>query len=329
MKCMESQDGRLVLTERPRPAPGPDEVLIRVRAAGINRPDLLQLEGLYPPPAGASDILGLECAGEIAERGANVTDWQVGDQVAALLTGGGYAQYATAPACQCLPVPEGLDFTEAASLPETYFTVWSNLIERAGLTDGESILIHGGASGIGVAAIQIARQMGARVMVTAGSADKCQACLDLGAALAINYHDNDFVPIAREFGGQNLGAGPEPGVNVVLDMVGGDYVQRNLKALAPDGRLVNIAFQQGSKVELDLMGLMLKRLTITGSTLRARDPAFKGAIAKALKDTVWPWLESGAVRPVVHAAYPLDEAAAALALMQSGAHIGKIVLEVP
>lgn len=324
MKCIDIQSDapaarRLVLVERPRPTPGPGEVLIEVRAAGVNRPDLLQVAGLYPPPEGASDILGLECAGEIIALGADVTDWAVGDRVCALLTGGGYAQFATAPAGQCLAAPRGLTMVEAASLPETYFTVWSNLFERARLKDGESVLVHGGSSGIGVAAIQIASRLGVRVMITAGSAEKCQACLDLGAARAVNYHDEDFVQAAQAFA--------PGGVDVILDMVGGDYVARNIHALAPDGRLVNIAFLQGSKVELDLMAVMLKRLTLTGSTLRARPPAFKAAIAAKLKTHVWPLLESGQIRPVVHATLPLKDAAQAHRLMQTGGHIGKIVLE--
>lgn len=320
MHCIEIQDGSaLHLTARPKPVAGPGEVLIRVRAAGINRPDLLQRAGLYPPPKGASDILGLECAGEIVAIGDGVTDWKVGGAVCALLTGGGYAQYATAPAGQCLPIPQGLSFVEAASLPETYFTVWSNLFDRADLKAGESLLVHGGTSGIGTAAIQIAHQMGVRVMTTAGSPEKCLACIELGAEQAIPYKDQDFVTAAKDFGGGL-------GVDVILDMVGGDYVARNLQALAPDGRLVNIAFLKGSKVELDLMPVMLKRLTLTGSTLRARDPAFKAAIAQNLKEHVWPLLENARIRPVVHATFPLEAADQAHRLMESGTHIGKIVL---
>lgn len=330
MTCMETDNGRLRAGRRPMPVPGPDEVLIRVRAAGVNRPDLLQLDGLYPPPPGASDVLGLECAGEIADVGENVAGWQEGDKVCALLTGGGYAQYATAPVGQCLPLPRGLDFAQAASLPETYFTVWSNLFGRAHLKAGETLLVHGGSSGIGVAAIQLAKRAGARVMVTAGSRHKCQACLDLGADLAVNYKEQDFVPAARDFGAEHgLSKDSPPGVDVILDMVGGDYVQRNIKALAPDGRLVNIAFLNGSKVELDLMTVMLKRLTLTGSTLRARPPAFKAAIARELQTHVWPWLESGAVRPVVQAVMPFEQAPQALDRLRQGGHVGKIVLEMP
>lgn len=326
MQAIEIQDGatlRLVARSEPMPAPG--EVLIRVRAAGVNRPDLLQRAGLYPPPKGASDILGLECAGEIVAIGDGVTDWKVNDPVCALLTGGGYAQYATASAGQCLPIPQGLDFVEAASLPETYFTVWSNLFDRADLKAGESLLVHGGTSGIGTAAIQIASQMGARVLTTAGSPEKCLACLNLGAERAIPYKEQDFVAAAKDFGAKNTNI---PGVDVILDMVGGDYVARNLQALAPDGRLVNIAFLNGSKVELDLMPVMLKRLTLTGSTLRARDPAFKAAVAQKLKRFIWPLLENARIRPVVHATFPLGEADQAHRLMEAGAHIGKIVLVV-
>jgi len=330
MKCIEIVDGQgaqaLTLAERPIPTPGPGEVLIKVKAAGINRPDVLQRDGLYPAPPGASDILGLEAAGEVLVLGDGVTTLAIGDSVTALLTGGGYAEYATAQAGACLPIPEGLTLVEAASLPETFFTVWSNLFDRARLKSGESLLVHGGTSGIGVTAIQMASRLGVRVIATAGSADKCQACLDLGTEQAINYREDDFVPTAREFGAKNGGG---KGVNVILDMVGGDYVARNIKSLAPDGRLVNIAFLQGSKVELDLMAVMLKRLTLTGSTLRARAPGFKAAIAENLKTTVWPLLTDGAIKPVVHSTFTLGEAARAHELMESSAHIGKIVLEMP
>jgi len=325
MKCVELVEGqgaeRLKLSERPIPSPAPGEVLIKVAAAGVNRPDVLQRDGLYPAPPGASDILGLEAAGEVVSLGEGVSGLRVGDRVTALLSGGGYASYATAHAGACLPIPKGLSLVEAASMPETYFTVWSNLFDRAHLKAGESLLIHGGTSGIGTTAIQIASQLGVRVIATAGSADKCQACLDLGADQAVNYREDDFVPLARAFGGGK-------GVNVILDMVGGDYVARNIKSLAPDGRLVNIAFLQGSKVELDLMAVMLKRLTLTGSTLRARDPGFKAAIAENLKKTVWPLLESGAIKPVVHQTFTLENVADAHRLMESSAHIGKIVLTV-
>lgn len=314
-------DGHLRLAERPRPEPAPGEALIRVRAAGVNRPDLLQLEGRYPPPPGASDILGLECAGEIEATGADVTRWRKGDSVCALLTGGGYAQYATAPEGQCLPVPDGLDFVQAASLPETYFTVWSNVIERGGLKPNESILIHGGASGIGVAAIQIAKTWGARVMVTAGSDAKCQACLNLGADLAVNYKTQDFVTEARAFA--------PGGIDVVLDMVGGDYVARNLDALAPEGRHVSIAVQRGARAEIDVFKVMVKRLTLTGSTLRARDPAFKAGVARALEAQAWPWLAQGRITAILDSTFPLQDANDAIERLKSGAHIGKIVLIAP
>lgn len=326
MQAIEAQGPEctdLKLVERPTPVPGAGEVLIAVEAAGINRPDVLQRQGTYPPPPGASDILGLEAAGEIIAIGDGVKTLAVGDKVTALLTGGGYAQFATTDARQCLPVPKGLSMVEAAALPETFFTVWSNLFDRAGLKRGETLLVHGGSSGIGTTAIQIASRLGVHVITTAGSADKCQACLDLGAEKTVNYREADFVEAAREFGKSHGGVS---GVNVILDMVGGEYVARNIKSLAPDGRLVNIAFLQGSKVELDLMAVMLKRLSLTGSTLRARDPDFKGAIAENLRKTVWPLIESGEIRPVIHQTFQLGEAAKAHALMESSQHIGKIVL---
>ncbi|MEG3618443.1 NAD(P)H-quinone oxidoreductase [Magnetovibrio sp. PR-2] len=325
MHCIEMTDGRgadtLHPAERPLPEVGAGQVLIKIAAAGINRPDVLQRDGLYPAPPGASDILGLEAAGEIVAVGGGVESLKLGDLVTALLSGGGYAEYATAYEGSCLPIPDGLSLIEAASLPETYFTVWSNLFDRAGLKAGESLLMQGGTSGIGTTAIQMASQLGVRVIATAGSAEKCQACLDLGAEKAVNYRDEDWVGAARAFGGGK-------GVNVILDMVGGDYVSRNIKSLAPDGRLVNIAFLQGSKVEIDLMAVMLKRLTLTGSTLRARDPAFKAAIAENLKQTVWPLLKTGAIKPMVYKTFPLAQAADAHKLMESSQHIGKIVLTV-
>jgi NADPH2:quinone reductase len=311
----------LSLATGPVPTPGPGEVLIRVAAAGVNRPDVLQREGRYPPPPGASPVLGLEVAGTIAAVGPDVTDWAVGDAVCALLAGGGYAEYALAPAAQCLSVPEGLTLTEAAAVPETFFTVWANVFQRGRLQAGETFLVHGGTSGIGTTAIQLAHAFGARVFATAGSDEKCAACRDLGADVAINYRTADFVDAAKaETQGQ--------GVNVILDMVGGPYIQRNLKALAVEGRLVQIAFLQGSKQELDLMPLMLKRLTLTGSTLRSRSVEEKGAIARELRARVWPLLASGRVKPVLHATFPLDEAAEAHRLMESSRHVGKIVLTV-
>jgi len=310
----------LVPGTRPRPQPGPGEVLVRVAAAGVNRPDVLQRQGGYPPPPGASDVPGLEIAGRVVSLGPEVEGLAVGDAVTALVTGGGYAEYCAAPAAQCLPIPTGLDAVAAAALPETFFTVWSNVFDRAGLRAGESFLVHGGSSGIGTAAIQLAAAFGARVFATAGSAEKCQACTELGAMRAINYRSEDFVEVIKK--------ATEGGVDVILDMVGGDYIQRDIKALAPDGRLVFIAFLGGSKAEIDFLPVMLKRLSITGSTLRARSVAFKGAIAANLRAKVWPLIEAGKVKPIVHKTFPLTQAAAAHELMESSAHIGKIVLTV-
>ena len=303
---------------RPLPAAAAGEVLIKVAAAGVNRPDMLQREGNYPPPKGASDIPGLEVAGTLVALGEGVKDWQEGDQVTALVTGGGYAEYCTAPAAQCLPIPKGLSLAEAAALPETYYTVWSNLFDRLGLKSGESFLIHGGSSGIGTTAIQIASALGAEVYATAGSAEKCRACEELGAKKGINYREEDFVALIKE--------ATSKGVDVILDMVGGDYIQRNISALAPDGRLGYIAFLGGAKATVDFLPVMLKRLTITGSTLRAREVPFKSAIAGKLRENVWPLLESGKIKPVIARTFPLAEAAAAHALMESSSHIGKIVL---
>ena len=314
----------LVVVERDVPKPENDEALIKVSAAGVNRPDILQRKGLYPAPKGASDILGLEAAGTVVALGKNVSSLKIGDEVTALLNGGGYAEYASVPAVQCLPLVQGMSMVEAASLPETFFTVWSNLFDRAGLKPGETLLLHGGTSGIGVAAIQIADALGVHVITTAGSDEKCQACLSLGAKRAINYRIEDFVEPVREFGKEHSGV---PGVDVILDMVGGDYVQKNIKSLAPDGRLVNIAFLNGSKVEVDLMAVMLKRLTLTGSTLRSQGSRFKGDIAQNLKKNVWPLLESGRIRPVISSVFPLENADKAHDLMESGGHIGKIVLQ--
>jgi len=327
MRCIEMSDAKgaqsLILAERPLPTAGAGQVLIKVEAAGINRPDLMQRDGLYPAPPGASDILGLEVAGTVAALGESVEGLRLDEPVTALLTGGGYAQYATAYAGACLPIPKGLNPVEAASLPETYFTVWSNLFDRAQLKAGESLLIHGGTSGIGTAAIQIASRLGVHVIATAGSADKCRACLDLGAEQAVNYREEDFVDQARIFGAALNG---QKGVDVILDMVGGDYANRNIKSLAPDGRLVNIAVQRGGKVEIDLLAVMLKRLTLTGSALRARDPEFKAAIADNLKEHVWPLLENGTIKPMIYKTFSLENAADAHRLMESSQHIGKIVL---
>ena len=304
---------------RPVPEPGPGEVLIRVEAAGVNRPDVLQRRGLYPPPQGVTDIPGLEVAGEVVRAGTGVTDPVVGARVCALVAGGGYAEYVTAPAAQCLPVPAALSMEEAAVLPETFFTVYYNVFMRARLRPGETLLIHGGSSGIGTTAILLAKAFGARVIVTAGSAEKCTACLTLGADAAIDYKLEDFVARTLEVtGGQ--------GADVVLDMVGGDYLARNLAAAAVNGRIAVIATQRGTRAELDLVTLMRKRLWVGGSTLRPQTVASKGEIAAALRRDVWPLFESKSLRPVIHARFPLREAARAHALMESGAHIGKIVL---
>ncbi|WP_374441859.1 NAD(P)H-quinone oxidoreductase [Stella sp.] len=311
----------LVPTTRPVPQPGPGEVLIRVAAAGINRPDVLQRKGGYAPPPGASDLPGLEAAGTVAAVGPDAGRWQPGDAVCALVAGGGYAEYCVAPAPQCLPVPAGLTMVEAGAVPETFFTVWTNVFERGRLQAGERLLVHGGSSGIGTTAIQMAKALGATVYATAGSAEKCAACTALGADLAIDHTRDDFVArVAEATSGQ--------GVDVILDMVGGDYTARNLEALAVEGRLVQIAFLRGSRVQLDLEPVMRKRLTLTGSTLRPRTVAQKGAIAAALETRVWPLLAAGRLKPPIFRTFPLAEAAAAHALMESNAHIGKIVLEV-
>jgi NADPH2:quinone reductase len=311
----------LVPAERPRPSAGPGEVLIKVAAAGVNRPDVMQRKGTYPPPPGASDVPGLEVAGTIEEMGSGVDIWHVGDRVCALVAGGGYAEYCTAPAAQCLPIPAGMDFISAAAIPETFFTVWTNVFERGRLAAGESVLIHGGSSGIGTTAIQLARAFGARVFATAGSAEKCAACERLGAERAINYRDADFVSAIRELTGGR-------GVDLILDMVGGDYLPRNLETLAVDGRLVQIALIGGARAQINMAVVLQRRLTVTGSTLRPRSIAEKGAIASALRARVWPLLESRAVGPVIHQTFPLREAAAAHRVMDSGVHIGKLVLTV-
>ena len=309
----------LVATERPRPEPGAGEVLIKVAAAGVNRPDVFQRRGRYPPPPGASDIPGLEVAGTIERVGDGVHGFAAGETVCALVAGGGYAEYCVAPAPQCLPVPRGLTVVSAAAIPETFFTVWTNVFERGRLQPNETLLVHGGSSGIGTTAIQLARARGSRVFATAGSPEKCAACERLGAERAINYREEDFVAVVRGLSGGG-------GVDVVLDMVGGDYFARNIDALAVEGRLVEIATLQGVKAELNIQTIMQRRLTITGSTLRARPIADKAAIAQAVHTHVWPLLESGAVTPIVHATFPLRDAAAAHRLMESSAHIGKIVL---
>ncbi len=309
----------LTPTDRPDPTAGDGEVLIRVKAAGVNRPDVVQRLGLYPPPPGASDIPGLEVAGVVEHVGAGVEGIAVGDQVCALVPGGGYAELCVAPAQTCLPVPDGFSFVQAAGLPETYYTVWSNLFDRAGLTSGETILIHGGSSGIGSTAIQLARAFGAKVITTAGSEEKVAFCRSLGADLVINYREQDFEEEALKFA--------TAGVNVVLDMVGGDYLPKNINCLAPDGRHVSIAFLKGPQVELNMLPVMVKRLTLTGSTLRPRDNNFKGAIAQKLREQVWPLLEVGTVKPIIDTVLSLEKANEAHQLMESSHHMGKIILE--
>jgi NADPH2:quinone reductase len=312
----------LRLATGPVPDPKPDEILVRVIAAGVNRPDVVQRQGSYPPPPGASPVLGLEVAGEVVAMGANVTGWAVGDHVCALTNGGGYAEYCTVPGTQCLPWPTGYDGLNAAAVPETAFTVWANLFQMGRLVSGETALIHGGSGGIGVTAIQLAHEFGARVFATAGSDDKCTACLKLGADAAFNYRTQDF---AAEVKTITEGRG----VDVILDMVGAPYMTKNIRSLGMDGRLVMIAFLQGSKVQdFDFLPIMLRRLTVTGSTMRPRTAEQKAAIAADLLAKVWPVLDAGRCAPVIHATFPLAEAAEAHRLMESSAHIGKIMLSV-
>jgi NADPH2:quinone reductase len=304
------------------PSPGPGQLLIRVQAAGINRPDIQQRKGLYPPPKDASPVLGLEVAGEVAAFGEGVTGYAIGDRVCALVNGGGYAEYCLAPAPQCLPWPTGYDAIRAAALPETFFTVWANLFIHGRLASGETVLIHGGSSGIGTTAIQLAREWGATVLTTVGSAEKASACVKLGAAHAINYHEQDFVAQVHDYTSGR-------GVDVVLDMVGGSYLHRNCQCLAMDGREVLVAVQGGTRdPEFDMRLVMMKRLVITGSTMRPRSTAEKGAIAEALRAKIWPALDAGRCGPVIHGVFPLAQAADAHRLMESGAHIGKIVLKI-
>jgi len=311
-EVLQLREGRL-------PEPQHGEVLIRVAAAGVNRPDVVQRKGLYPPPPDASSILGLEVAGEVDALGEGCRLWEKGDHVCALANGGGYADYVAVPETQCLPIPKGLDMEEAAALPETCFTVWSNVFDRAGLKTGESFLVHGGTSGIGTTAIQMAKAFGARVFTTAGSAEKCRVCKTLGAEIAVNYRTEDYVTVLKDATG---GAG----VDVVLDMVGGEYISRNMALAAKDGRIVNIAFLQGSKVQIDFMPIMVKRLTVTGSTLRPRSPEVKADIARSLRRYVWPFIEDGRIKPLIDRTFPLAKAADAHRLMESNTHIGKIVL---
>jgi len=325
MRCVEIRKPGgpevLVPAERPAPAPKANEILVKVAAAGVNRPDVLQRLGLYAVPPDASDLPGLEIAGEVAACGGAVTMWKPGDPVCALTHGGGYAEYCVTPEVQALPVPKGLSMVEAASLPETFFTVWSNVYDRGRLAPGECLLVHGGTSGIGVTALQMAKALGNRVFATAGSDEKCAACVKLGAEQAFNYKTQDFVEGVKQATGGK-------GVDVILDMAAGDFVPRELKALADEGRLVFIAFLRGPKTELDVNELMRRRLTLTGSTLRPRPVAFKGAIAARLRERVWPLIEAGKIKPVIYKTFALAEAAEAHRLMETNAHVGKLVLTV-
>lgn len=325
MKCVEicGPGGPDVLTmaERNVPVAGAGEILVKVASAGVNRPDVIQRKGLYPPPPGASDLLGLEISGEVVALGEGVKNVSIRDTVCALTNGGGYAQYCVVPAEQCLPIPSGLTMEEAAAVPETFFTVWFNLFLQGGLRPGQTLLVQGGSSGIGTTAIQMATALGVTVFTTAGNDAKCQACRDLGASLAINYKDKDFVEVIKE-------ATNGKGVDMILDMVGGDYISRHIKCLAKKGRLINIAYLQGSKAEVNFMSVMMKQLTITGSTLRQQPLEIKKQIAQQLRETVWPLIESGKVKPVLFKSFAMNEAAAAHELMESSQHIGKIVLNV-
>jgi NADPH:quinone reductase len=309
------------VAQGPVPQPGPGEVLVEVAYAGVNRPDCAQRAGTYPPPPDASPVLGLEVAGRVIARGTDVSAWNVGDDVCALTPGGGYAEYCVTPADWCLPIPAGWSLEQAAGLPENYYTVWNNVFDRAGLARGETFMVHGGTSGIGLAAIQLAKAFGATVITTAGSDEKANFCLQIGADHAINYKTQDFAEEAKRITAKR-------GVDVILDMVGGDYIERNLKCLALEGRLAQIAFLKGSRVECDWRFIMLKRLTITGSTLRASPPERKAMLARALREKAWPLLEQGRLRSVIHATFDLADAPAAHALMESSKHIGKIMLRV-
>jgi NADPH2:quinone reductase len=321
MHAIEIQSGKLVPVERPVPVPKAGQVLIKIMAAGVNRPDVMQRKGLYPPPPGASDIPGLEIAGTVIALGEHSTTLSIGDKVCALVTGGGYAEYCLASASLCLPIPDNLSIIEAAGIPETFFTVWSNVFDRGHLQKGETLLVHGGSSGIGTTAIQLAKVFGANIIVTAGSSTKCQFCRDLGADAAINYHEQDFVSEIAKITDNK-------GVNVILDMIGGDYFPRNLQCLAVEGRLVQIAVQQSPKSDINLWTVMLKRLTLTGSTLRARDDTFKSDIASKLLKNVWPLFASGRIKHIIHSTFALCDAAKAHELMESSQHIGKIILTV-
>ena len=320
MRCVQMSGAGgpevLRMAKRPVPVPRENQVLVRVAAAGVNGPDIMQRKGLYPPPPGASDLLGLEIAGTVAAIGAGVAQWQVGDTLCALTDGGGYAQYCVADAAHCLPIPGGVPVQDAAGLPETFITVWSNLFLEGGLRAGQTLLVHGGAGGIGTAAIQLGHAFGARVFATDSPAARCQVCRELGADRAIDYNAEDFVAVVREAGGADM----------ILDIVGGPYIERNIKAAAAGGRIVQLAFNAGSKVEVNLMPVMLKRLTFTGSTLRTRPPAFKAQVVAELREKVWPKLEAGAIRPVTAEVVPFERAAEAHQLMQDAGHTGKILL---
>lgn len=308
------------VAEGERPSIQENEVLVKVAAAGVNRPDVIQRQGNYPAPKDASPILGLEVAGEVIEVGAAVTTLKEGDKICALTNGGGYAEYASVPESQCLPIPEGYSMIEAAALPETFFTVWTNVFDRGQLKAGESFLIHGGTSGIGTTAIQLSKAMGAKVYATAGSDEKCKACEELGADLAVNYKEHDFLPTIKD---HNNGKG----IDVILDMVGGDYIQKNLFLAATEGRIINIAYLQGPVNKVNFLPVMLKRLTVTGSTLRPQSLEAKAAIAQNLKEKVWPLLENKTIKPVIAKTFPLEEVVEAHTLMESNAHIGKIILD--
>ncbi|APX90299.1 NAD(P)H-quinone oxidoreductase [Brevirhabdus pacifica] len=320
MKVIEAREpGKpevLQTAERPVPTPAAHEVLIKVTAAGVNGPDMVQRRGHYPPPKGASDLLGLEVSGEVVALGDDVTGWNTGDRVCALTNGGGYAEYVAVDASHCLPIPQGMSEEDAAGLPETFFTVWSNIFHGHDIPKDGNFLVHGGSGGIGSTAVQLGAAMGLNVFTTAGSAEACQFCTDLGATRAINFHDEDFVAILREAGG----------ADIILDIIGGDYVARNIKASRHDARIVSIAFNAGSKIEIDLMPMMLKRLTLTGSTLRSRPDTFKSVVASALRETVWPLFAQGRLRAVTHAKLPLDQAAEAHEMMEAARHHGKILL---
>ncbi len=320
MRAIEIKSGELVVIERQVPTPEPGKVLVKVEATGVNRPDVMQRKGQYPPPFGASDIPGLEVSGVVVSVG-NESNLTVGDKVCALVTGGGYAEYCLVSSRLCLPIPDTISFVEAAGIPEAFFTVWSNIFDRGQLSKGESLLVHGGSSGIGTTAIQFARAFGAEVIVTAGSDEKCRFCLDLGAKATINYREKDFIEEVNKLTNS-------AGVNLILDMIGGEYFAKNIQCLAPEGRLVQIAVQKGIKAEINLLTIMTKRLTVTGSTLRPRDDDFKAEIAKQLRTHIWPLITSGQIKPIIDSVFAIKDAAKAHKRMESGEHMGKIILKV-